>query len=105
MKRVIKDADTRNIIVDCTIRLLFSGSYSLNLGLQYENAAMMALIRNIDIAIAYLFDVVVLRHSFSVMSLTGSTLVVMATIGSGFINATHRERSTKIFYNKVEQIE
>jgi drug/metabolite transporter (DMT)-like permease len=67
-----------------------SGSFTLNVGLQYEQAAMVALIRNIDIVVAYGFDMVIFRYSFSAMSLLGGGLVVMATIGSGLFELLHQ---------------
>ena len=54
---------------------------------------MVALIRNIDIAIAYLFDVTVLGHNFSVLSLIGSSLVGVATVGGGLKNALSADQS------------
>ena len=63
-----------------------SGSYSLNLALQYENAAVVALVRNVDIAIAFAFDVLILNHEFSVPAIVGSGLVAIATVGKGFLN-------------------
>lgn len=46
---------------------------------------MVALIRNIDIVIAYIFDVTIFQHTFTSTSLLGSGIVVMATVGSGVI--------------------
>ena len=63
-----------------------TGSFTLNVGLQYEQAAVVALIRNVDIVIAYVFDVLIFRHDFSAMSLVGGGMIAMATIGSGLVN-------------------
>ena len=63
----------------------FSGSFTLNVGLLHEQAAVVALIRNIDIVIAYIFDVAIFQHSFTSTSLLGSGIVVMATVGSGVL--------------------
>ena len=72
-----------------------AGSFTLNVGLQHEQAAMVALIRNVDIVIAYVFDVLIFRHTFSVMSLLGGGLVVIATIGSGLVSLLHQAGNYK----------
>jgi hypothetical protein len=41
-------------------RVLPAGSFTLNKGLQHEEAALVALVRNIDIVIAYVCDVLLL---------------------------------------------
>ena len=47
---------------------------------------MVALIRNVEIVIAYVFDIIIFRHAFSASSLVGGGLVIIATIGSGLAN-------------------
>ena len=39
-----------------------------------------------DIVIAYIFDFLIFKHSFSAMSLFGGGLVLLATIGSGLVS-------------------
>lgn len=51
---------------------------------------MVALIRNIDIVIAYIFDVFLFHSSFTSISLLGSGLVVIATIGCGIVNVLQK---------------
>ena len=74
----------------------------MNLALQYENAPMVALVRNIDIAIAFAYDVAILKHNFSAVSLIGSCLVAMATIGSGLVKAMKTTKTSKDYnYNSI----
>ena len=74
----------------------------MNLALQYENAPMVALVRNIDIALAFAYDVAILKHNFSAMSLIGSCLVAMATIGSGLAKAINSTKTSKDYtYNRI----
>ena len=56
---------------------------------------MVALVRNIDIVIAYIFDVLIFRHSYSILSLVGSCLVVCATIGSGLVSILQETKQYK----------
>ena len=72
-----------------------AGSFTLNKGLQHEEAALVALVRNIDIVIAYVCDVLLFQHSFSALSLVGGALVVAATVGSGLINICQETQQYK----------
>lgn len=62
---------------------------------------MLSLIRNVDIAIAYTFDVTILLHKFSAMSLSGGGLVILATLGSGPYKVITSE-SEKCEYEGIE---
>ena len=58
-----------------------AGSLGLNSGLQLEKAAVVALVRNIDIPVAYLFDVCILHHDFSMVSIIGGMVIIVAIGG------------------------
>ena len=51
----------------------------MNIGLQHEQATVVALIRNIDIVIAYTFDILLFNHSYSTISLLGGVLVAVVS--------------------------
>ena len=57
------------------------GSLCLNRGLQLEKAAPAALMRNVDILLAFLFDYVVFGHAPRILTLLGGLLVVLSTGG------------------------
>ena len=63
---------------------------------------MVALVRNVDIAIAFGFDVLILNHEFSVPAIVGSGLVAIATVGKGFLNTKRSlETSENYSYSKL----
>ena len=57
------------------------GSFCLNRGLQLEKAAPAALMRNVDILLAFLFDYAFFGQKPSVLTLLGGLLVVLSTGG------------------------
>ena len=57
------------------------GSLCLNRGLQLEKAAPAALMRNVDILLAFLFDYAIFGQQPRVLTLLGGLLVVLSTAG------------------------
>ena len=57
------------------------GSLCLNRGLQLEKAAPAALMRNVDILLAFLFDYAIFSEQPRVLTLVGALLVIMSTGG------------------------
>ena len=47
---------------------------------------MVALLRNIDIVAAYIFDIFLFNVKFTPIACVGSLIVVSATVGSGFVS-------------------
>ena len=57
------------------------GSLCLNRGLRLENAAAAALMRNVDIVFAFLFDSVVFNEHPTTLTLCGGFFVILSTGG------------------------
>ena len=53
----------------------------MNRGLQLEKAAPAALMRNVDILLAFLFDYAIFGEQPRVLTLLGALLVIMSTGG------------------------
>jgi len=58
------------------------GSMCLNRGLQMENAAPAALMRNIDIVFAFVFDVVCFGEQPHPLTVVGAVIVCLSTTGA-----------------------
>ena len=57
------------------------GSFCLNRGLQLEKAAPAALMRNVDILLAFVFDYAIFGQQPRVLTLLGGLLVMLSTGG------------------------
>ena len=57
------------------------GSFCLNRGLQLEKAAPAALMRNVDILLAFLFDYAFFGQQPHLLTLLGGVLVILSTGG------------------------
>lgn len=80
-KPVIPDCGTtRWFLIGVALCGVF-GSFCLNRGLQLEKAAPAALMRNVDILLAFLFDYAIFGHKPSLLTLLGGLLVVLSTGG------------------------
>ena len=53
----------------------------------------VALVRNIDVVVAYIFDITIFHQVFTAASLGGSGLVIAAIVGNSIVSMVQESRS------------
>lgn len=71
----------------------FSGQGFKTQGLKWEQAGIGSMMRNLDLVLAFIFQVTLLGEKLQVLSVIGATITLLASIGMGYLKVKQKQRN------------
>jgi drug/metabolite transporter (DMT)-like permease len=82
------------VLVLCMAGLGFSGQGFKTQGLKWEQAGIGSMMRNLDLVLAFGFQVTLLGEQFKVLSVVGASLTLSTSIAMGYLKVQEKRRKT-----------